>query len=1076
MLRSIYSLVAILALVPAARLSATHPVSDDNQSPLKCAVDGKQVNLSWDIHFFAPINGWIVTRDGVEIARLTPDANRFGDVDVPDGEHVYVLTAINFDDTEAAIGRCSVVVGDFGMRCEVQGSNVLLKWDELLIDIAFQHFVIRRDGEVIARVPNDQHTSLDVNVMGGRHRYTVHAEIYPGHRFVVGACTVRVSNPNFICRVDPPRVILDWSNVPLPKVPISFFLVLRNGEPLVRTLQTSLIDEPGRGEFKYEVFLVSSLAIDENINPATPIRRTLEVNTTIPTFLFPVGECKVAVPGGNVPPPEDLTCINLNLPPRVDLVNTIGDQLVGPSDVLLVWQQPVEYDFVVIARNGDVIARIDGSQLYYADFDVPAGNYVYSVFGVVDDLISPPSTCEVNLPFPPIEPPSNLQCRFIGSRTLDAEANFVDGVVPMRWVNGQAYDNIVIWRNGEGLVRLNGNAESYVDQNPELGVNKYQVFGVIGVRRSHAAECAVKVPIGRVPPPQDLSCVIVDGPIRVDPMTPIPRNSNDPINLTQELDSVGSVVPDFSIPVRVFLRWRNPVRYDRVVVTRNNAMIAILPGDTTSFRDVPPAGSDKIVYGVQGVIGDRRSVPTTCEVVLPPPFVPPPRHLRCGVVFTTLSDNPTSGDGLIVPAVKLVWENPFRYRGIVVKRDGLPIATLPGDAMVFRDVGASPGIHTYCIFGVGILNNSPKVCCDVDVPTSRVPPVQQLECHGVLTDVVGPVGILRWRNPIDYTSILIMRDGDVIEEIAGDANFYKDGPLEPGVYEYGVAGTLNGRTSRARRCTVVIHGPPPPNLLLFSSSLFDSANGTPPDQMTEDSDLVPLARPGRAMSFASNSRPVQAWSFGVCSDPSVMVPIEATINDTETAELNGGDGPDFVFLNLLDDGVVMAVVIDMENLEESLPVGSLHHILDLRYSPGPETKGGVQYPIRYCDRLGEPPVEVSYFINGFELRPDILPGSVFFLSPIQTGFIRSDANGDGAVDISDVIFPINWLFASGPAPGCMEAADSNFDGTVDLSDPIYTINFTLSGGPVPPPPYPDCGTGAAPLGCERSSCPATGNF
>ena len=192
MFRLVYGLAAVLALVPVTRLSATHPVPEDSISPLKCEVEGRQVNLSWNIEFFVPINGWIISRDGAEIARLEPDARRYVDEDVPAGEHVFALTAINFDGNEAGIGRCSVIVGDFGMKCEVQGTNVFLKWEELLIDIAFQNFVIRRDGEVIARVPNDQHTYLDLNVLGGRHRYTVHAEIYPDHEFVVAACTVRV--------------------------------------------------------------------------------------------------------------------------------------------------------------------------------------------------------------------------------------------------------------------------------------------------------------------------------------------------------------------------------------------------------------------------------------------------------------------------------------------------------------------------------------------------------------------------------------------------------------------------------------------------------------------------------------------------------------------------------------------------------------------------------------------------------------------------------------------------------------------------------------------------------------------
>ena len=215
---------------------------------------------------------------------------------------------------------------------------------------------------------------------------------------------------------------------------------MRNDEAIARTLNTSFIDEPGRGEYKYKVFLVSGIDVDDVLDTQLPVRRTLAVDTTVSAFLFPVGECKVAVPGGNVPPPENLTCVNLNLPPRVDLVNAVGDSLVGPSDVLLVWQKPVEYDAVVITRNGDVVARIDGNIFFYIDRDVPAGSYTYGVSGIVGDQISRPATCDVNLPFPPIEPPSSLQCRFLGTAILDAKADFVDGVVSMSWDNNDDYD------------------------------------------------------------------------------------------------------------------------------------------------------------------------------------------------------------------------------------------------------------------------------------------------------------------------------------------------------------------------------------------------------------------------------------------------------------------------------------------------------------------------------------------------------------------------------------------------------------------------------------------------------------
>ncbi|HKC24974.1 MAG TPA: GC-type dockerin domain-anchored protein [Thermoanaerobaculia bacterium] len=65
----------------------------------------------------------------------------------------------------------------------------------------------------------------------------------------------------------------------------------------------------------------------------------------------------------------------------------------------------------------------------------------------------------------------------------------------------------------------------------------------------------------------------------------------------------------------------------------------------------------------------------------------------------------------------------------------------------------------------------------------------------------------------------------------------------------------------------------------------------------------------------------------------------------------------------------------------------------------------------------------------------------------RTVCVHGDATGDGVVDVSDVFYLINSLFAGGPAPvGC---ADVNGDIMVDVNDVFYLINFLFAGGPPP---------------------------
>jgi hypothetical protein len=66
-----------------------------------------------------------------------------------------------------------------------------------------------------------------------------------------------------------------------------------------------------------------------------------------------------------------------------------------------------------------------------------------------------------------------------------------------------------------------------------------------------------------------------------------------------------------------------------------------------------------------------------------------------------------------------------------------------------------------------------------------------------------------------------------------------------------------------------------------------------------------------------------------------------------------------------------------------------------------------------------------------------------------TGIHAGDFNGDGAIDISDVVFLVNYLYISGPAPDPLELGDVNCDGSVDIADAVYLVNYLFIGGPPP---------------------------
>ncbi|NOY88246.1 MAG: hypothetical protein GXO93_02500, partial [FCB group bacterium] len=60
-----------------------------------------------------------------------------------------------------------------------------------------------------------------------------------------------------------------------------------------------------------------------------------------------------------------------------------------------------------------------------------------------------------------------------------------------------------------------------------------------------------------------------------------------------------------------------------------------------------------------------------------------------------------------------------------------------------------------------------------------------------------------------------------------------------------------------------------------------------------------------------------------------------------------------------------------------------------------------------------------------------------------------DNDPDDKVNISDVMYLINYAFSGGPAPQCMEEADVNGDGSVNVVDINYLTNYMFEGGPAP---------------------------
>ena len=151
-----------------------------------------------------------------------------------------------------------------------------------------------------------------------------------------------------------------------------------------------------------------------------------------------------------------------------------------------------------------------------------------------------------------------------------------------------------------------------------------------------------------------------------------------------------------------------------------------------------------------------------------------------------------------------------------------------------------------------------------------------------------------------------------------------------------------------------------------------------------------------------------------------------------------------------------------------LPAGTDQSLLQLEFAVSPSAQLGTtttialddSYTLPSCpaaDPNCVPGPAVNYVIfDGLSISPIKEDGIVEFVN--SPGFRRGNTNSDSGVDLADALFVVNYLFAGGQQPTCLDAADMNDDGSLDISDTIYLLNYLFVSGPPPAAPGPqNCG-------------------
>ncbi len=576
-------------------------------------------------------------------------------------------------------GQVSVFTGESIPRptdlvCAPEEDTVKLTWSN---PYNYDSVEILRDGELLAQLSGDATTYTDTQVPVGPHTYEVRGKS-DGVTTGSVSCEIRIQVPppaSLSCAARGQTVTLTWSLTGS----VGGVVVARDGDVMAEL--------PGTAT-SYE---------DQGV-PFGP--HTYEVWTGIDPYESVSASCAVVV----VQPPSDLVC-----------------EVTG-STVTLRWNEPDPYEKVEITRDGNLLAVFPGGLGTFTETGVPPGEHTYEVRGIIGDNFSDTTSCTVLV----VAPPENLSCTASGENAT------------ISWSSPVQYDAVHILVPGLGDIVVSGDTTEYIVEGLAAGSYRIEVAGEKDGNLSDPVVCILKILV----PPSNLAC------------------------------SAEATV--------VSLVWENGELYETIVLLRDGQELARLPGGTTAYQDqdVPPGTH---TYELFGEVEGSASAVAACEIVV----LTPPADLTCSAVADT---------------VTLQWTNTATYESIALYRDGGLVAQLAGDTTQYMDSGVEVGTHRYEIvasFGTSI---SAAVDCEVVAPGAPFDLARSAE---------GPQVTLTWQNGDAYSEVKVLRNGEVLASLPGDATQYLDQTAQAGqTYEYEVVGVIDGNLSAPAACSISLPLPP----------------------------------------------------------------------------------------------------------------------------------------------------------------------------------------------------------------------------------------------------------------------------
>ena len=752
-------------------LSIPHPLNN-----LTSSAEGQVVTLNWENG--GPYDTIEIRRDGLFIAQISGHLTSYTDAPSPYGLRDYSVTAkLREGVTDPVSTQITVLRSPENFSCRGEADQVRLNWTNPMP--SYSDLDIYRDGQYLTTVSGDDMEYIDAPLTPASYSYSIKARLGSSTSDASDCDTVIPEPINTVGTglLNGRNALITWAN---PVTEATSVRLFRDGTEIASLPPTTtafLDPDLLVGTYEYCV----RAEIDANYSSLS---------------------CAVAI----VPaPPTDIICS------------------VDEAITTLTWNNGELYDSVIIMRDGGTIVEdIPGDASSYTDENPGPGPHLYQVFGRIGDFVSESLDCQVVVPYPPAQ----LACSL---------ANGTDSV--LTWINTEPSTSILVYRDGVQIAEVAPDAGGYTDAGVAPATYTYCVVNVYahlpGSKTSAWTCCDLIVPA----PPTNLACLSVSGDVELSwtnndnyNSLELRRDGNiiaeldgatttytDPLvtpgthmysiagtilgnNSTYDscMEDVPAAITDLSLSSladTVTLNWSHSGPGDEVVIARDGTAIATLSSAETTFTDSGLSAGD-YEYCLTMTIGDGTS-PTVCGWIH---VLANPSDLAC-----------SSAAGF----VNLSWTNNDTYDTLVLERDGALLAILSGGDTSYTDDSAAVGLRSYTLRGEITTSISGTDSCTVDhflaAPTN-------LSCS-----VTSGEADLTWDNGDTYESIILSRDGSLLEILPGDTTSYHDATIVFGSRSYSLVATGGSIESDPTQCGLEVPAMP---MDLSSSTLDDTVTLT----------------------------------------------------------------------------------------------------------------------------------------------------------------------------------------------------------------------------------------------------------